>query len=218
LKAEKTLKTMHKNNSSFQGAAQVYAAPKPISVRIGYAWPKTFQNEVEPKSSPRADVWPFLRDQIGGVLVSIQKTTLKKSAAPWPFSYRLGRMRALHGAGVLPRFIELCESSDIVAFDISQYNPNVMFELGLAIASKGVSSGRVFVFMETPSIDAIPKSLGEVPSDLAGYFITLYTYGKNGYKFCDPRGFSAALRAIVLDDARSRGMIMAKGREVEEST
>ncbi len=180
-----------------ESSIQAYAAPKPISVRIGYAWPKAVKKAVKNKSAavktlPRPDVWPFLRDQIGKVLDSAQKTALKKSTAPWPFSYRLGRMRARHGAGVLPRFIELCESSDIVAFDISQYNPNVMFELGLAIASKGVSSGRVFVFMETLSSDAIPKSLGEVPSDLAGYFITFYTYGKNGYKFCDPRGFSAA--------------------------
>jgi hypothetical protein len=127
-------------------------------------------------------------------------------------------VRARHGAGVLPRFIELCESSDIVAFDISKFNPNVMFELGLAIASKGVSSGRVFIFMETPSCGEISKSLGEVPSDLAGYFITFYVRGEDGYKICDSTGFRAALRTIVLDDARSRGMIVPKGREVEEST
>lgn len=209
---------MSKIKNIIGSSIQSYAAPKPISVRIGYAWPKAVNNKAgDAKESPGADVWPFLRDQIGKVLDSIQKTTLKKSTAPWPFSYRLGRMRARHGAGVLPRFIELCESSDIVAFDISKYNPNVMFELGLAIGSKGVSSGRVFLFMETPSCDKTKQSLRKVPSDLAGYFITFYTYGNDGYKICDPLGFSAALKAIVLDDARSRGMIVAKGPDVEES-
>jgi hypothetical protein len=210
---------MNIDKNIMEAPTQSFAAPKPITVRIGYAWPKALKNKAaDVKASPADDVWPFLRDRFGDVLDSIEKTTLKKPAAPSAFSYRLGRMRARHGAGVLPRFIELCESSDIVAFDISKFNPNVMFELGLAIASKGVSSGRVFVFMETPSCGEISKILGEVPSDLAGYFITFYVRDEDGYKICDPRGFSAALRAIVLDDARSRGMVVPKGREVEESS
>lgn len=193
-----------------------YQTPKPISVRVGYEWQKKAGDKARDKKAPQKDdVWPFLRDQIDRVLKSVQKTTLKKSIAPWPFSYRLGRMRARQGASLLPRFIELCETSDIVVFDISKYNPNVMFELGLAVAIKGVASGRVFVLMEAPSCDEIQQGLQKVPGDLAGYFITFYTRKKNGFEICDKQGFNAALKAIVLDDARSRGMIVAKGPDAE---
>jgi hypothetical protein len=193
-----------------------HAAPKPISVRVGLEWQKNEGQSRDTVSPTKDAVWQFLRLQIDGVLASVQKSSPKKLAATWPFSYRLGRMRALHGAELLPRFIELCETSDILVFDISNSNPNVMFELGLAMAIKGIGSGRVFIFMEKPA-DLRATTGRPVPSDLAGYFITFYTQSKDGLVLCDKRGFNAALRALVVEDARTRGMLPAIASEIDEA-
>jgi len=182
-----------------------YERLKPISVRIGYEWPK---EDKTTGKSPKDKLWHFLRDEFRQVLDSIQVASKKRSGEK-VFFYKLGRMRARHGTEMLSRFMELCKISDILAFDISSQNPNVMFELGLAIAAKGIASGRIFLFAE--------KLAGHnlIPSNLSGYFITYYKNDKGTHKIIDKRGFAAAFRGIVLEDARARGMWGSKTNEVE---
>jgi len=190
-------------NPSFVNADQQYAPSKPISVRIGYQW------NTDDKI-PNKKLWGFLSKQFTNVLDSIQKASGKRSSKE-TFYYRVNRMRARHGSEMLARFIELCDATDILAFDISGHNTNVMFELGLAIAAKGAASGRVFIFIEDKG-----QKLDQIPSDLKGYFITFYKRSNNSFKLNDPQGFIAALRGIVMDDARARGMWGCKINEVEE--
>ncbi len=181
--------------------------PNPITVRIGYEWPKE-QQQGNKKS--KDTLWPFLKDDFESIFNSVEKASKKRHGAT-AFEYRLSRMRAKHGAELCSRFMELCKQSDILAFDITSRNPNVMFELGLAIAMKGLNSGRVFLFEEE-------RDDWKIPSDLAGYFVTYYRKGKSGdcLQIKDLKGFNAALRTVVTADARDRGMWGIKSEIIED--
>ena len=117
-------------------------------------------------------------------------------------------MRALHGASLLENFIRRCTETDIMVFDITGSNPNVMFELGLAMALKGPSCGNIFVFQETTPNDGEP--IDKPPSDLAGYFFTRYHRLKSRagtqYGLNDQSGFRAALRTRIVAAAREKDM------------
>jgi len=84
----------------------------------------------------------------------------------------------MHGGHLLSVVLERCHGAHILIFDITQRNPNVMFELGVGLATKGLD-GNVFIFQQVES-DA--KSAPQPPSDLAGYFITRYTAVTKGGK------------------------------------
>jgi len=168
-----------------------FRTPKPISIRIGYEWAE---------SNPRNDErWKFLKNVTGNILKSLeqQKNARKKN---FKFCYQLGRMRAKHGCELISRFVELCNETDILIFDISMANPNVMFEMGVAVAIKGVKSGRVFIMCEGD------HGKVKIPSDISGYFITYYKKTAGNFKLADYSGFQAALKTALLDVAFEKQM------------
>lgn len=124
-------------------------------------------------------------------------------------------MRARHGTELLPRFRELCEKTDIIVFDITGENPNVMLELGMALSAKSQTQGHVFVLKQGK------YDCTKIPGDLRGYFITCFNIlcDKNGtsrLKLEDHKGFRAALRSVIIDLARQRGMWADRGVTHEE--
>ncbi|MEI8044732.1 MAG: hypothetical protein WCL11_25195 [Verrucomicrobiota bacterium] len=178
----------------------------PITIRIGYEW--TDRNR-EPHTSPPVDRYRFIKKQIELVVAEVQKLAAARQGVR-PLYIQVGRMRARHGAELLPRFRELCRKTDILAFDITGQNPNVMMELGMALGVKEAASGQVFIIKERCCSEL------EIPSDLRGYFITYIklqpqTKSQCELKLEDVRGFKAALRADIIDLARERGMWGEKG-------
>ncbi len=171
----------------------------PVTIRVGYEWKK----DVHPAADKR---WHFRTETVMGVVESVVREASKKKAAH-PLSVRVSRMRALHGAMLLPSLIDRCEKSDVVMFDITEQNPNVMLELGMALAFKGPYSGRVFVFQEAGGEKDEP--IHDAPSDIGGFFFTRYKANlkaKLGYSLRDYPGFRAALKTRIIEDARVRGM------------
>lgn len=180
-----------------------------ISIRVGYDW-----GSEEPSAIANLR-WRFIRDLISGAIVELNKRQqkLKKSL----LNVRLARMRAIHGGEVLGTFIKRCKDSDILVFDISTENPNVMLELGLAIATKD-NCPCIYVFHEQEGEDF---DITKIPSDLRGYFITSYrkTDSKSceSYKLVDLRGFKSSLMARIREVARDKGFMVDKpGLEEEE--
>jgi hypothetical protein len=88
---------------------------------------------------------------------------------------QFNRLRATAGSTVIDGIQNRIENADAVVFDITNFNPNVMFELGLALGLAR-SSGKqsIFIIMEGDTFDC-----SKIPSDLLGFFISFYTV-KNG--------------------------------------
>lgn len=183
-----------------------YAQPNPITIRIGYEWKNA---EREPKAIKPQDRYQFICRTILKVVNEVEKRQPKNKGA-FPLAVRVGRMRFQHGVAIMPRLIELCETTDILAFDITGQNPNVFLELGMALYAKRLLPRQVYVFKQ------ILDGEMPVPSDLSGYFITFYKALQENRtvqiaKLVDSNGFRAALRTLIIDLALSRGMWAERG-------
>ena len=194
--------------SSNVNAEQIAIVAKPISVLVAYDWSSDEQG---------FPVWPFIRNQVKAVLDGIGDSD-KNGDSRSGFKFTIGRMRAHHGYDMLAAILRRCEETDIVIFDISSSNPNVMVELGIALGSKGTQSGQVFIFQD----EAAPNAKGErvdfpknVPSDLRGYCITLHKVEGKQRILADPPGFRSAIAFIAKKLARERGIWRDPKSEVE---
>jgi hypothetical protein len=180
-------------------------AVKPIRIAIGYGW-----TEQCDKKNGLNEHWGFLRDEIKVVIEMVQNQASKRSKSLHPLRVEYSRLRARHGMGALGGILKKIEEADILVFDISKHNPNVLFELGYAMANKGQDSGRIFIFRE--------ETKGErPPSDLTAFMRSEYQLvpapknkpkGKNlkFAKMSDGRGFKGALISIIKELAQERSM------------
>ncbi len=88
---------------------------------------------------------------------------------------QFNRLRATAGSTIIDGIQNRIENADAVIFDITNFNPNVMFELGLALGlAKSNGNQSIFIIMEGDNFDC-----AKIPSDLLGFFISFYTI-KNG--------------------------------------
>jgi hypothetical protein len=88
---------------------------------------------------------------------------------------RYNRLRATAGSFLLDGIAKRIANSDAIIFDITSYNPNVMLELGIALHSaRELNGANVFIICKGESLQ-----VAKIPSDLQGYFVSLYEI-KNG--------------------------------------
>jgi len=88
---------------------------------------------------------------------------------------RYNRLRATAGSFLIDGIAKRITNSDAIIFDISSSNPNVMLELGIALDSaRRLNGANVFIICKGESVQKV-----NIPSDLQGYFISLYEI-KNG--------------------------------------
>ena len=117
---------------------------------------------------------------------------------------------------LLRRIVE----SDIVIFDITGLNGNVLIEIGMALALKG-TDGRVFILQKSGSTGTPTKSAAH-PTDLSGYFFTRYqekvSRGGSAFQLVESQAFLAALRSRLIDAARERGLWRDPQRTLTEET
>ncbi len=176
-------------------------ANRPITIRVGYGWPKR-----DGKSKPEDHVWAFIRERIKVVSDSLSKTQVKRGGRT--FTCHINRLRAMHGGSVLDVLLQRIREADILVFDITGRNPNVLVEIGMALAMNGCS-GRVFVFQEVDD-EGNPAEGAKHPTDLNGYFFTRYRKvlerGRSTCRLTESQAFVAALRSRIMDAARARGI------------
>lgn len=170
-------------------------APKPVTIRFGYQWQKDGE-------SRQGGIWPCLRAIVSGTLKECEKRRAKRTAAQI-FRHDFGRLRARHGSTLMGSIVERIRDADILIFDLSDWNRNVLFELGCAFGRHGLDRGNVFVLGTRQMLKS-----GETPSDLSGYFVTFHRPSRNGkgLELEEPRPFQNALRARIIEFARERGM------------
>lgn len=93
------------------------------------------------------------------------------------FNINYRKLRASAGRTMLDAISNRIENSQVIVFDITHLNPNVLIELGIALS--------IVKRQEYLSIYLIRKYTGEalpigIPTDLHGYFISEYTIDNKG--------------------------------------
>jgi hypothetical protein len=185
----------------------------PITVHVGYPWPKrTGGRQV------KDNVWDFVRGKVGAAAEAVAKIQANRAAPKLPI--RINRLRALHGGSVLDVLLRRIVESDIVIFDITGLNENVLIEIGMALALKG-TDGRVFILQKIGATGTPIKSAAH-PTDLSGYFFTRYeekvSRGGSAFQLVESQAFLAALRSRLIDAARERGLWRDPQRTLTEET
>lgn len=176
----------------------------PIEISIAYGWSE-HDKRTKKKTGGLNAHWKFLKEQIKSVVDQVLKESKRRVDAEYVLKIRVSRLRARHGAGVLHSIKKRIKKSDVLIFDISKNNPNVLFELGYAIAIKGAESENIFVL----------TSNSKTPTDLHFFMRTEYTIQKSDGcdtkptsfgKIKDIKGFRAALLSSLKERARERSM------------
>ena len=108
---------------------------------------------------------------------------------------RYNRLRATAGSYLLDGIIDRLNNCDALIFDITNHNPNVMFELGIAIVtSRQLKSRKVYIICEGKDFKA-----ADIPSDLQGYFISFYEIKNNKVEFHDSNSLAMSLVSEIAD-------------------
>ena len=108
---------------------------------------------------------------------------------------RYGRLRATAGTYLIDGIIDRLNNCDALIFDITNYNPNVMFELGIAmVASQQLKSRKVFIICEGKDFKA-----ANIPSDLQGYFISFYEIKNKKAIFHDNNSLAMSIVSQIAD-------------------
>jgi hypothetical protein len=158
--------------------------PVILNIYFGYEWKK---ERLEDDSK-----YQFLRNVTTGAASAV-------SDMRGPNGERVhvnsSRLRARHGAPLLDVVRRRIQLADVLLFDLQELNPNVMFELGLALANPSEDRA-VFILL--------PEGHSP-PSDLAGYLLSFYRE-TDEYSLIDPRGFYAALRSAMIHCVRKKGV------------
>jgi hypothetical protein len=114
-----------------------------------------------------------------------------KNGYEFKISYK--RLRASAGANMLDSIIKRIENSQIIIVDISNPNPNVFLELGIALyVSKINNAISVYLIKEKTG----KKLINDLPSDLHGFFISEYVATNGKIEFND----NNSLRMSIVSD------------------
>ena len=186
-----------------------------VKVYIGYGWPK-----FDVDDQRRLEGHEVLED---GFWQTLKMKFKRESIKVPPYSDEVkvsgNRLRGTHGHEVWSTVLRKINSADVLVFDIASaikpqqlknacedddltkriksFNANVLVEIGVALGK----DKRVLLLC--------PKHLfNSVPSDLKGYFWSLYSlyYTEKGIvrKFVDERGLEAAYSGMLRNAAREK--------------
>jgi hypothetical protein len=177
--------------------------PQPIRVRVGYPWGRASDGTtLHPQADSR---WVFLRNLAVDCGESVRSSLAKRRPADFSFQLDVRRLRGRHGQLLLPNLLHRIAEADILLFDLGSiddrsFNPNVLLEVGMAIALSQSSSRELFILKSAEQ---------EVPSDLSGFLFTVYDRpdAAKEPRLHDRRGFTSALRSAIMECARARGMV-----------
>jgi hypothetical protein len=181
-----------------QGAAQ-----KPIEIYVSCPWAKRGKSTVPMRQDKR---WAFLRSLIKKV---IDECHARVSASPGQhkLDIRLHRLRGRQGMNLLSTLRDRIKHADALVMDLAGGNPNVLLEVGMAVAMHKAESGALIILK--------PKN-EPWPSNLQGIVYCNYDKSlRRGLE--DQAGFRAALRTQVLKIAKDRRMLSTNAGERRDS-
>ncbi len=111
---------------------------------------------------------------------------------------RYNRLRATAGSFLLDGIQKRIKDSNAIIFDITDFNPNVMFELGIAIQAShdNENSAKIYIICQGKSFDK-----AKIPSDLCGYFISFYEINNDKVEIHDSNSLAMRLLSDLADFA-----------------
>ena len=131
-----------------------------------------------------------------------------KKKLKYNINYR--RLRSSAGRSMLDSIITKIKNSQVIIFDISEKNPNVMLELGYALAISN-DNEYLSVYLICKKGEPLPK---DIPTDLHGYFISEYTTNSKGQiTFND----SGSLRMSIESDIKEYFNQFSKFNPIDEA-
>jgi hypothetical protein len=134
-----------------------------------------------------------------------------KNGVEYKITYK--RLRASAGQTMLDSIIKRIEGSQIIIFDITNQNPNVFIELGIALYScKLNKNSSIYLIKEKK--DKSKSVLDGLPSDLQGFFISEYVVSNNQVTFKDNNSLRMSIVSDVLDYYSGLGLNTAINDEV----
>jgi CAP12/Pycsar effector protein, TIR domain len=140
----------------------------------------------------------FLRELVKKV-VNECETRSRLSPGEHKLDVRLYRLRGRQGMHLLSTLRDRIERADALVMDLAGHNPNVLLEVGMAVAMKKGESGALVILK--------PKN-ESLPSNLQG--LVYCNYDKSLRKGLeDKSGFRAALRTRIMKVAKDRHMVSA---------
>jgi hypothetical protein len=169
---------------------------KPIEIYVSSPWSKKRESTVPMRQDRR---WVFLRSLIKKVIDECQSRGCA-SPGKYKLDIRLHRLRGRQGMHLLSTLRERIERADALVMDLAGHNPNVLIEVGMAVAMyKGESGGLIILK---------PKN-EPWPSNLQGMVYCNYDKSlRRGLE--DQVGFRAALRTRILKVAKDRQMLSSQ--------
>jgi hypothetical protein len=176
-----------KDEAAMTSARTAPATKARISIMFGYPWDAK-------KRAVNDAKYDFLKEIIKKGTAG---TETMSGEGGERIAITVARLRGKHGAPILDDIRSRIHAADVLLFDLDEGNPNVLIELGMALANH--SDGK-FVFI-------LMKETQRIPSDLSGYLITYYKETQE-YTLVDPQGFYAALRSAVIERAKRHGVFL----------
>jgi hypothetical protein len=118
-----------------------------------------------------------------------------KSGKKIKYNINYRRLRSSAGRSMLDSISAKIQNSNVIIFDITEKNPNVMLELGYALAL-AESQEFLSIYLICKKGKPLPT---DIPTDLHGYFISEYSVNaKNEVTFND----GGSLRMSIESDVK----------------
>jgi len=189
-------------------AVAIDRSVEPVRIFVAYGWQKDDDTECTPGSRTKDRYWAAIKELFLRACEGVQDRTGVR--------IEFQRLRASHGSFIWTSVLEKIANADIMIVDLAKaptgcaidkataegLNSNALVELGASLALK------------KKTIIMCPNDLkGIVPSDIAGYMLTLYDGAFMDGKFCkktaDTKGIVNNFRRL-LEEAVERHLLEAK--------
>lgn len=168
-------------------------AQRPIEIYVSSPWSKRGKSTVPVRQDRR---WAFVRNLITKVIDECHSRA-RATPGQYKLDIRLHRLRGRQGMNLLSTLRQRIERADALVMDLAGHNPNVLIEVGMAVALYKGESGALIILK--------PKN-EPWPSNLQGIVYCNYDKSlRRGLE--DQAGFRAALRTRILKVATDRRMV-----------
>lgn len=127
--------------------------PRPIEICISFPWTKRSRSTVPLRQDRR---WAFLREVVNKVIAE-RETRSRVLPGEHKLDIRLYRLRGRQGMHLLSTLRDRIERDDALVMDLAAHNPNVLLEVGMAVAMKKGESGALIILK--PKHKALPSNL-----------------------------------------------------------
>ncbi len=121
------------------------------------------------------------------------------------------RLRGSSGGLMFERIYKMILNSNILIFDTTKRNPNVMLELGMAMAIQKEKNPELNIFLIAED-NADRNSI----SDLSGYFISKYNVSKSGkITFKDNHSLRSSMVSAISSMIINNELVKIKGAFID---